>query len=75
MMNRDNNLLCVIYKIFLTVELKYIKDFERNGPESPTAIFPNLIFGEGGGDVNPFVATIARYYNGNLHFFNLTRRL
>ena len=47
--------------------------WKENGPESPTAIFPNLIFGEGGGDVNPFVATIARYYNGNLHFFNLTR--
>ena len=50
-----------------------IKVFQRfpwkeNGPESPTAIFPNLIFGEGGGDVNPFVATIARYYKGNLHF-------
>ncbi len=47
--------------------------WKENGPDAPTAIFPNLIFGEGGRDANPFVATIARYYRGNLHFFNLTR--
>ena len=47
--------------------------WKEKGPDAPTAIFPNFIFGEGGGDTNPFVATIARYYKGNLQFFNLTR--
>lgn len=47
--------------------------WKENGPDALSAIFPNLIFGEGGGDANPFVATIARYYRGNMHFFNLTR--
>jgi len=47
--------------------------WKERGPHSSTAIFPNLIFGEGGGEEDPFVSTIVRYYNGNITFFQLSR--
>mgnify|MGYP001278649645 CR=1 FL=1 len=47
--------------------------WKEGGPHATEAIFPNFIFGEGGGETDPFVATIARYYNGILKFFQLTR--
>ena len=45
----------------------------RNSLQDTHAIFPNIIFGEGGDVRNPFVSTIARYYQGELVFFQLRR--
>ena len=47
--------------------------WKEGGPDASTAIFPNLIFTEGGGGEDPFVSTIVRYYNGNVSFFQLRR--
>lgn len=37
------------------------------------AFFPNLVFSEGGEEKDPFIATIARYFDGNVYFFQLKR--
>jgi len=45
----------------------------RTSLQDTNAIFPNIIFGEGGDCQNPFVSTIARYYKGQIVFFQLKR--